>query len=137
MRNNKGVTLVALVITIIVLLILAGVSLAMLTGENGILTNASQAKKDTLKANYTSAVDMTYMELKTEFHAGKTMSTTAMETVASHYMSANEGTYSAAAGDETGDFVLTFTPAANVESTGYTITWDAVTGPAAPAVVND
>ena len=40
MRNNKGVTLVALVITIIVLLILAGVSLAMLTGDSGILTNA-------------------------------------------------------------------------------------------------
>ena len=36
--NNKGITLIALVITIIVLLILAGVSIAMLTGKNGILT---------------------------------------------------------------------------------------------------
>lgn len=33
-RDNKGITLIALVITIIVLLILAGVSIAMLTGEN-------------------------------------------------------------------------------------------------------
>ena len=44
MKNQKGITLIALVITIIVLLILAGVSIAMLTGENGILTRANDAK---------------------------------------------------------------------------------------------
>ena len=33
-KNNKGITLVALIVTSIVLLILAGVSIAMLTGEN-------------------------------------------------------------------------------------------------------
>lgn len=43
MRNQKGITLIALVITIIVLLILAGVSIAMLTGDNGILTQANRA----------------------------------------------------------------------------------------------
>lgn len=43
MKNQKGITLIALVITIIVLLILAGVSIAMLTGENGILTKADTA----------------------------------------------------------------------------------------------
>ena len=46
MRNNKGITLVALVITIIVLLILAGVSIAALGGQNGILTNATSAKQN-------------------------------------------------------------------------------------------
>ena len=40
MKENKGITLIALVITIIVLLILAGVSIAMLTGDNSILKNA-------------------------------------------------------------------------------------------------
>ena len=44
MKNNKGITLIALVVTIIVLLILAAVSIAMLTGENGILTNATKSK---------------------------------------------------------------------------------------------
>lgn len=44
MRNQKGITLIALVITIIVLLILAGVSIAMLTGDSGILTNSTKAK---------------------------------------------------------------------------------------------
>lgn len=47
MKKNKGITLIALVITIIVLLILAGISIATLTGENGVLTKASKAEKDT------------------------------------------------------------------------------------------
>lgn len=42
--KERGITLIALVITIIVLLILAGVSIAMLTGQNGILTQANNAK---------------------------------------------------------------------------------------------
>ena len=44
-KNMKGITLIALVITIIVLLILAGVSIAMLTGQNGILTQAQNSKR--------------------------------------------------------------------------------------------
>ena len=45
MKNNeKGITLVALVITIIVLLILAGVTILALSGDNGILNRASQSK---------------------------------------------------------------------------------------------
>ncbi|MEI3392858.1 MAG: prepilin-type N-terminal cleavage/methylation domain-containing protein [Clostridia bacterium] len=34
-KNNKGITLIALVVSIIVLLILAGISISMLTGQNG------------------------------------------------------------------------------------------------------
>ncbi|MEI3357250.1 MAG: hypothetical protein V8R81_09840 [Clostridia bacterium] len=45
-KKQTGITLIALVITIIVLLILAGVSIAMLTGNNGILTQANQAKEN-------------------------------------------------------------------------------------------
>lgn len=44
-NNKKGITLIALVITIIVLLILAGVSIAVLTGEDGILAKAQLAKE--------------------------------------------------------------------------------------------
>ena len=50
-KQTKGITLIALVITIIVLLILAGVSIAMLTGDNGILTQAQNAKEETEKAS--------------------------------------------------------------------------------------
>ena len=48
--SAAGITLIALVITIIVLLILAGVSIAMLTGENGILTQAQTAANETNQA---------------------------------------------------------------------------------------
>ena len=46
-KKQKGITLIALVITIIVLLILAGVTISALSGDNGILTNASKARKQT------------------------------------------------------------------------------------------
>ena len=46
-KQTKGITLIALVITIIVLLILAAVSIATLTGENGILTRANDSTKQT------------------------------------------------------------------------------------------
>jgi len=49
-ENRQGITLIALVITIVVLLILAGVSIAILTGQNGILTQAQNAKKATEEA---------------------------------------------------------------------------------------
>ena len=50
-NDMKGITLIALVITIIVLLILAGVSIAMLTGQNGILTQSQNAKEQTENSN--------------------------------------------------------------------------------------
>ena len=46
-NNKNGITLIALVITIIVLLILASVSIAMLTGNNGILSNAENSEEET------------------------------------------------------------------------------------------
>ena len=49
-KEAKGITLIALVITIIVLLILAGVTIATLTGDNGILGKANDAKTQTEQA---------------------------------------------------------------------------------------
>ena len=48
--NNRGITLIALIVTIIVLLILAGISVSMLTGQNGILNRAAEAKEKTVVA---------------------------------------------------------------------------------------
>ena len=64
-RNEKGITLIALVITIIVLLILAGVSIAMLTGENGILTQAQRAEKETGDAKENELRRLTALEAAT------------------------------------------------------------------------
>ena len=49
-KRNNGITLIALVVTIIVLLILAGISIMMLTGQNGILNRAKEAKESTQQA---------------------------------------------------------------------------------------
>ena len=49
-KSNRGITLIALVITIIVLLILAGVTIAALSGDNGILQNGTKAKEKTDEA---------------------------------------------------------------------------------------
>ena len=49
-NESKGITLIALVISIIVLLILAGVTIAALSGDNGILTRAKEAKEKTKQA---------------------------------------------------------------------------------------
>ena len=57
LKERKGITLIALVITIIVLLILAGVTIAMLTGENGILTQTKKAKTATEVAEIKERVE--------------------------------------------------------------------------------
>ena len=59
-KKNNGITLIALVITIIVLLILAGVTIATLTGENGILTRATDAKTNTEVAEEKEAISLAY-----------------------------------------------------------------------------
>ena len=45
-ERKSGITLIALVITIIILLILSGIVIATITGENGLFTRAKQAKED-------------------------------------------------------------------------------------------
>ena len=57
-KTNSGITLIALVITIIVLLILAGVTIATLTGDNGILTQATNAKTMTQISSLKEEIDM-------------------------------------------------------------------------------
>ena len=59
---TKGITLIALVITIIVLLILAGVTIATLTGENGILSKATEASNKTEEKNAEEEVKMAVIE---------------------------------------------------------------------------
>ena len=75
----KGITLIALVITIIVLLILAGVSIAMLTGENGILNQAAKAKNETEKAQANEALILDEYNKFLNNAIGETESTTQPE----------------------------------------------------------
>ena len=64
MKSNKGITLIALVVTIVVLLILAGVSISMLTGENGIIKQAQDAKLQTEIGEEKEAIGVAYSGAK-------------------------------------------------------------------------
>ena len=59
MKGNKGITLVALVVTIVVLLILAGISLNLVLGQNGIISRAQDARNQTAegKTNTEKAIN--------------------------------------------------------------------------------
>ena len=65
-KKEKGITLIALVITIIVLLILAGISIAMLTGDNGVLTKATESKNETTQATAEEMVKLAIGSLQTK-----------------------------------------------------------------------
>ena len=65
-EKEKGITLVALVVTIIVLLILASVTLAMIVGENGIIAKAREAKEKTEKAAWEERIDLAIIEAEGE-----------------------------------------------------------------------
>ena len=78
-RKEKGITLIALVITIIVLLILAGVSIAMLTGDNGILTRANDAKDKTEEAALEEKIKLLTAETMINQYTGENEGKTAQE----------------------------------------------------------
>ena len=70
MKNNKGITLVALVVTIIVLIILAGVSINLILGDNGIITIARKAKENTELARVEEETQLN--ELYTQLESSNT-----------------------------------------------------------------
>ena len=65
-KRNNGITLVALVITIIVLLIMAGVSIALVVGDNGVLSKAKEAKTGSLVAEEKEQVNLAYTSALTK-----------------------------------------------------------------------
>jgi len=62
MKNNKGITLVALVVTIVVLLILAGVSINLVLGNNGIIAKAKDAETKSAEASQNDLKGMNDLE---------------------------------------------------------------------------
>ena len=77
--SNSAITLIALIITIIVLLILAGVTLNMVMGESGIFSKANNAKNKTEVAQYEEELRMCILELQTDTATNK--ETFGMETI--------------------------------------------------------
>ncbi len=58
MRKERGITLVALVVTIVVLILLAGITIRLTLGENGILNYAKEAKEETNKETATEKINL-------------------------------------------------------------------------------
>lgn len=75
MKNQKGITLVALVITIVVLLILAGVTISMVLGPNGVLTNSQIAKEKSAKGTAEDALSTALSSISTNYYANTTNGT--------------------------------------------------------------
>ena len=73
-KEQKGITLVALVITIIVLLILAGVTIASLSGENGILTRGSQAVSSSDIASAKEQVNLAFNDAMSAYYEARYVS---------------------------------------------------------------
>ncbi len=71
-KRQTGITLIALVITIIVLLILAGITIITLTGNNGIIKQATEAKKQTVAGQEIDALNMAITSLKMEEYSENT-----------------------------------------------------------------
>jgi hypothetical protein len=68
MRNERGITLIALVVTIVVLLILAGVTITYALGDNGIFGTAKKAEVGSIKATFSDAVSTTQAECLIKKH---------------------------------------------------------------------
>ena len=67
MKNKRGITLIALVITIIVLLVLAGVSLSLVLGNNGVLKQAQNGVEKHSEAEIAEQIKLSYSFLNTFF----------------------------------------------------------------------
>ena len=65
-NKQKGITLISLVVTIIVLIILAGVSINMIVGDNGIITQAQKATEDTKQAQEKESIQLAILQASME-----------------------------------------------------------------------
>ena len=108
-KKNNGITLIALVITIIVLLILAGVTIATLTGENGILTRASDASEQTELADEREKVELATIGALAKENGGEISQTSLEEELGKYF---ENGKYAVEPGtneDGTEGYIVTIT----------------------------
>ena len=68
LKENKAITLIALVITIIVLLLLAGISISMLSGQDGIINKAAQAKQLNKEKEQEDMLNMDLLQSEIDFN---------------------------------------------------------------------
>ncbi len=145
-EKNRGITLIALIVTIIVLLILAAVSIQMLTGDNGIITNASKVSTSNAYYSAEEQVKLTYMAVKAEISAKTVKSgtydptvaseTTALATIVANDLGANQtGSKWAVDGSTAGTIKITYTDSKIDKDSIGTVNLATMDGTTVPTVV--
>ena len=147
LRNEKGITLVALVVTIIVLLILAGVSLSLVAGGNGIINKAATASDRTIEGSAREQTELKLAELVADYFEAKYVNSSLPTGVDNQldYI-ANQ----ASAGTPAGDYTITVSAAGaltvkrtkdnmdiatgTVSEEGKLTAWNKATGTSTPSV---
>lgn len=131
--KERGITLIALVVTIVVLLILAGISLSLVLGNNGIITKAKESRAETRMAQIDEQVKLAIGDAYTEGLGSITDS--GLKSALNNHL--GEGTYDIS-GDETTGWQVTvketgktYDITANGKSdssgeSGTTVDWDAI-----------
>ena len=101
-KKERGITLVALVVTIVVLLILAGVSISMVLGNNGIVTKAQSAQGEQDKAYAREVVESGLKTVQIDHLTTPALATTPA-TVEEVKNAINDKSFAAGTGDAAGD----------------------------------
>ena len=130
MRNQKGITLVALVVTIVVLLILAGTSIAMLKGDNGIITNAQKATVSNTEGQVVENIKNAYNTVKTKVIVGASTNSEYDAQAAATEKDIADTVATEILGEAT-----TLTAGTATTKNGYSITYTATTGSTAGKIV--
>lgn len=146
LRNEKGITLVALVVTIIVLLILAGVSLSLVAGGNGIIDKAVTASDRTIEGSAREQTELLLAELVADYFEDKYVNANTALTTQLAYIESRTGSAGLPAGDYTvkvtdGNLTVTTTKNGNtknvatgtVDSKGKVLTFEYVGKTETPA----
>ncbi len=158
LKENKGITLVALIITIIVMLILAGVSISLVLGQNGVLTQAQNSKKSTQAAAVNDGISMGSADAISTYYATGTGNATVMTTnkqvlefitnnissldngsvltLGSSTATLSSGTWTVTGTDAAASGTLTLTDGTNTIASG-TITIVASSASAAPSITGN
>ena len=91
LKKSNGITLIALVVTIIVLIILAGVSINLILGDNGIITKAQEAKQVQEKAEIKSEIQLELMAKEAEvLQNGNALTVAQIEEILEKYGTVNK-----------------------------------------------
>ena len=110
MKNQRGVTLIALVVTIIVLIILAGIAIVTLMGDNGVITRSKQAKQEQIEGEVRDSITLAIQSAKmqAELKAVSSPSFSAQsDLIANSTTNTNSDIYKAIDDDLSSDYTIT------------------------------